>query len=339
VTAVAAVDLAGHISEDDIARLYHWLVIARRFDTQAIALARQGRLAVYPSARGQEAAQVGATLALHPDDWMFPTYRETVATVVRGVDPAEALALLRGSWHCGWNPMKYRIAPQCTPLATQTLHAAGLADAARRRGDHIAVLVFLGDGATSEGDAHEAMNFAAVWNAPVVFFVQNNQYAISVPLSKQTKARTIAQRGEAYDIPAVRIDGNDILAVYAASSDALARARGGDGPTIIEAVTYRIEAHTTADDAHRYRSDDEVAAWHRRDPVDRFERVLANRGLLDDAMRARASDAAEEFAARVREELQTDPSLTPTAMFDHVYSELTPQLREQRALLERELAD
>src|SRR5215467_6893823 len=216
---------------DVLAGLYRSMVIGRRFDAQATALARQGRLAVYPSSRGQEACQVGVVHALRAQDWLFPTYRDCVAIVSRGVDPVEALSLLRGDWHCGYDPFARRVAPQCTPLATNTPHAVGLAQAARIKGEDAVAVVLLGDGATSEGDTHEALNFAAVWNAPVVFLVQNNGYAISVPLAKQTAAPSLAHKAVGYGMPGRLVDGNDAAAVHHVLSDAVERAREGEGPT------------------------------------------------------------------------------------------------------------
>src|SRR6201995_2702268 len=236
-----------------LAELYRRMVTGRRFDAQATALTKQGRLAVYPSSPGKDACPVGGVLALRDQDWLFPTYRDSVAIVTRGVDPVEALSLLRGQWHCGYDPHQHRVAPQCTPLATNTLHAVGLAHAARLKGEDTVALVLLGDGATSEGDTHEALNFAAVWKAPVVFLVQNNGYAISVPLAKQTAAPSLAHKGIGYGVPSLLIDGNDAAAVHAAVSTAIRRAADGGGPTLIEALTYRVEAHTNADEATRYR--------------------------------------------------------------------------------------
>ncbi|MGH3207948.1 MAG: thiamine pyrophosphate-dependent enzyme, partial [Trebonia sp.] len=215
---------------DVLRELYRRMVLGRRFDTQATALTKQGRLAVYPSSRGQDACQVGAALALRDQDWLFPTYRDSVAVITRGVPAEETLTLLRGDWHCGYDPYEYRVAPQCTPLATNTLHAVGLGHAARLRKQDQVALVLLGDGATSEGDTHEALNFAAVWKAPVVFLVQNNGYAISVPLAKQTAAPTLAAKGIGYGIPSLLIDGNDAAAVYAAVRAGVERAAAGGGP-------------------------------------------------------------------------------------------------------------
>ena len=312
-------------------------MLARRFDTQATALTRQGRLAVYPSARGQEAGEVGAVLALRPQDWLFPTYRDSMAVVGRGIDPVEVLSLLRGDWHCGYDPYEYRVAPQCTPLATNTLHAVGVAHAARLKGEDTVALVMLGDGATSEGDTHAALNFAAVWQAPVVFFVQNNGYAISVPLSKQSAAPSLAHKGIGYGVPAMLIDGNDAAAVYAAVQRAVASAAEGRGPTLIEALTYRIEAHTNADDASRYRRQEEVEGWLARDPLARIRQHLLARGLLDEPAVAALDAEAEAEAAALRQQVNTDTVHDPADLFRHVYAEQTPALRRQQQELSAEL--
>ena len=315
------------------------MVIGRRFDAQATALTKQGRLAVYPSSRGQDACQVGAALALREQDWLFPTYRDSVAIVTRGVDPVEVLSLLRGQWHCGYDPHQHRVAPQCTPLATNTLHAVGLAHAARLKGEDTVALVLLGDGATSEGDTHEALNFAAVWKAPVVFLVQNNGYAISVPLAKQTAAPSLAHKGIGYGIGGELIDGNDAAAVYTTVRAAVDRAARGDGPTLIEALTYRIEAHTNADDATRYRDQAEVTAWQARDPLTRLEAYLRATGELDDASAGRLQAEADQFAAALREQLFADAPVDPADLFAHVYAEPTAALIEQRESLFGELRD
>jgi pyruvate dehydrogenase E1 component alpha subunit len=318
---------------DTLAELYRRMVIGRRFDAQATALTKQGRLAVYPSSRGQEACEIGAILALREQDWLFPTYRDSVAIVTRSVDPVQVLSLLRGEWHCGYDPYEHRVAPQCTPLATNTLHAVGLAHAARLKGEDVAVLVLLGDGATSEGDTHEALNFAAVWKAPVVFLVQNNGYAISVPLSKQTAAPSLAHKAIGYGMPGELIDGNDAAVVHATTRCALDSARRGEGPTLIEAVTYRIEAHTNADDATRYRSSDEVQQWLARDPLSRLETYLRSSGVVDDARAAAIAEEAERFAESVRTRMNTDVSPAPADLFDTVYATPTPMLRQQRDAL------
>lgn len=325
------------LSVDQLRSLYRLMALSRRIDRQAINLTRQGALGVFASSHGQEAAQVGAVFALEPDDWLFPTYRETVGTFARGVDVVELLALFSGSWHCGFDPYQYRVAPLTTPLATQALHAVGLAMAARIRHDPIVALTFLGDGAASEGDAHEAMNLAAVSAAPVVFVVQNNGYAISVPYHLQTKASSIALRAAGVGMPGIRVDGNDVISVYGAVRLAVERARRGDGPTLIEAVTYRLEAHTTADDTSRYRSDDEAAVWRARDPVERFLGILREGGVVDDAFLADVDAEGEAEAARMRDFLFGAPAGNPLEMFDHVYAARTPLLEAERAMLSQEL--
>ncbi|GAA3054607.1 hypothetical protein GCM10020000_40950 [Streptomyces olivoverticillatus] len=211
-------------------RLYGELVRGRRYNTQATALTRQGRLAVYPSSTGQEACQVAAALVLEERDWLFPSYRDTLAAVARGLDPVEALTLLRGDWHTGYDPHEHRVAPLCTPLATQLPHAVGLAHAARLKGDDVVALALVGDGGTSEGDFHEALNFAAVWRAPVVFFVQNNGFAISVPLAKQTAAPSLAHKAVGYGMPGRLVDGNDAAAVHQVLDEAVRRARRTAAP-------------------------------------------------------------------------------------------------------------
>ncbi|MFJ2960531.1 pyruvate dehydrogenase (acetyl-transferring) E1 component subunit alpha [Streptomyces sp. NBC_00669] len=320
-----------------LTELYAQLVRGRRFNRQATALTKQGRLAVYPSSTGQEACEIAAALALGPRDWLFPSYRDTLAVVARGVDPVEALTLLRGDWHTGYDPRETRVAPLSTPLATQLPHAVGLAHAARLSGDDVAALAMVGDGGTSEGDFHEALNFAAVWKAPVVFLVQNNGFAISVPLSKQSAAPSFAHKAVGYGMPGRLVDGNDAAAVHQVLTEAVDRARAGRGPTLVEAVTYRIDAHTNADDATRYRDEDEVAAWRAHDPVTLLERELTGRGLLDDALRQRTTDDAEALAAALRERMHDDPRLDPMELFAHVYAEPTQQLREQEAMLRAEL--
>jgi pyruvate dehydrogenase E1 component alpha subunit len=322
---------------EQLVEAYRRMVIGRRFDIQATALTKQGRLAVYPSSRGQEACQVGAMLALQPGDWAFPTYRESVALVTRGIDPIEVLTLLRGDAHCGYDPVATRTAPQCTPLATQLIHAAGLAYGEMRKGRGSVALAFVGDGATSEGDFHEALNFAAVFKAPVVFVVQNNKYAISVPLSKQTAAPSLSYKGIGYGIASEQVDGNDPMAVLAVLNKAADHARSGNGPVLVELHTYRLDAHTNADDATRYRDEDEVTGWLRRDPIARLEAYLRAQGLLDDEAVAAVAAEAEAVAADVRTRMNAEVEVDPLSLFDHVYATPTPQLLEQRAQVQAEL--
>ncbi|MBU3868665.1 pyruvate dehydrogenase (acetyl-transferring) E1 component subunit alpha [Streptomyces sp. 4503] len=328
---------AADISPDLLTRLHRELVRGRRYNTQATALTRQGRLAVYPSSTGQEACQVAAGLVLEDRDWLFPSYRDTLAAVVRGLDPVDALTLLRGDWHSGYDPHAHRVAPLCTPLATQLPHAVGLAHAARLKGDDVVALALVGDGGTSEGDFHEALNFAAVWHAPVVFLVQNNGFAISVPLAKQTAAPSLAHKAVGYGMPGRLVDGNDVAAVHEVLAEAVRRARGGGGPTLVEAVTYRIEAHTNADDATRYRPDSEVEAWQAHDPIALLEDAMRDRRLLDDEGVRAARESAERLAADLRTRMHQDAVLDPMELFEHVYADRTSQLREQAAQLRAEL--
>ncbi|MFD6950646.1 pyruvate dehydrogenase (acetyl-transferring) E1 component subunit alpha [Nocardiopsis sp. TSRI0078] len=327
-----------------LADLHRAMVIGRRFNQQAGTLARQGRLAVYPSSTGQEAAQVGGVLALSEQDWLFPSYRDSVALITRGVDPAQVLTLFRGDWHSGYDPRRHRCAPQCTPLATNASHAVGLTYAARRKGHDVAALALMGDGATSEGDAHEAYNFAAVWNTPVVFLVQNNHWAISVPLRRQTAAPTLAHKAIGYGMRGYHVDGNDAAAVHAVVSRALAEARAGGGPAIVEAVTYRVDPHTNSDAPQRYRDESEVAYWVERDPLLRTEALLRAEGVLGDAeetdrVLASFGADAERVAALVRERMAGEDAPDPDSLFTDVYSTVPPLLDRQRRELAAELRE
>ncbi|GHF12976.1 pyruvate dehydrogenase (acetyl-transferring) E1 component subunit alpha [Pseudolysinimonas yzui] len=316
---------------------YRRLVIGRRINDQCNALVRQGRLAVYPSSHGQEACQVAAAMVLDDGDWMFPTYRDAVAVITRGVPTAEATVLLKGDWHSGFDPRQYRIAPQATPLATQLLHAVGFAHAAKLRGEDTVVLALCGDGATSEGDFHGALNFAAVFQVPVIFFVQNNAWAISVPLSRQSAAPSLAHKAIGYGMPGERVDGNDLAALLAVLGEAVGRARAGAGPTLVEAHTYRMQAHTNADDDTRYRDSADVTAWLDRDPLVRLRTHLAARKALTVAAEEEFAAEAEAVATSLRDALNTETSPDPEDLFRYVYAQRTPQLQEQWASLSAEL--
>ena len=324
-------------SSERMREAYAALVTGRRINDQCNALVRQGRLAVYPASTGQEACQVAAALALAEGDWLFPTYRDSVSVIARGVAPEDAMVLLRGDWHSGYAPHEYGVAPQSTPLATQLLHAVGFAHAAALRGEPTVVLAMCGDGATSEGDFHEAMNFAAVFSLPVVFFVQNNEFAISVPLSRQTAAPSLAHKAIGYGMPGQRVDGNDVAALLAVLGEAVDRARRGDGPTLIEAHTYRMLAHTNADDDTRYRERGEVQAWVERDPLTRVRAYLRETGLLDDEDEAAMAEAAERIAAELRAAMNAEPELDPGELFAHVYAERPATLDAQWTLLQDEI--
>ena len=336
----APLDEAGGFDLPDPAtllNLYRRMVVARRFDVQVTALTRQGRLATYPSALGQEACEIAVVAALGAEDWLFPTYRDSIALLTRGVPPEHILASFRGDWHSGYDQNAHRIAPQATPLATQALHAVGLATASKLKRERTVALTLLGDGATSEGDAHEAFNFAAVWQAPVVFVVQNNQYAISVPLDKQMRCRTIADKAIGYGMPGYFVDGNDVAAMYAVTSSAVENARAGHGPTLIEGLTYRMEAHTNSDDPSRDRDPGDLEIWRRRDPITRLDTYLCEIGALSDAERADIRAEAEDLAADTRECMTRSAPVDPLELFDHVYSTPRAALAEQRAFLAAEL--
>ncbi|WJH23667.1 pyruvate dehydrogenase (acetyl-transferring) E1 component subunit alpha [Pseudarthrobacter defluvii] len=324
--------------DKELLEAYERLVVGRRVNDQNSALVRQGRMAVYPSSHGQEACQVAAALCLSDGDWMFPTYRDAVAVMTRGVDPVQVMTIFRGDWHGGYDPLEYKVGIQCTPLTTQLLHAVGVAHAAKLRGEDTVVLAMCGDGATSEGDFHEALNFAAVFHLPVIFFVQNNKYAISVPLAHQSVAPSLAHKAVGYGMAGERVDGNDVVALLAVLDRAVKLAREGSGPLLVEANTYRMQAHTNADDDTRYRESAEVAEWRAKDPVNRMRTYLTDRGLLDDDGEARIREHAEAVAAQLREGLSEDVPVDPQELFRHVFERQTPQLKEQSAMLADELA-
>ncbi|WP_298866320.1 thiamine pyrophosphate-dependent dehydrogenase E1 component subunit alpha [uncultured Microbacterium sp.] len=330
------------LTDAELEQFYRDMVAIRAIDTQATNLQRQGQLALWPPSRGQEAAQVGSAHAARRQDTIFPSYREHAVTRIRGVDPVDIIKLMRGVSHGGWDPTDPKNGNTrlyTLVLASQTLHAAGFGmgltfDGRTGTGDperDEAVVVYYGDGASSQGDVHEAMVFAASYGAPVLFFLQNNHWAISVPVSTQSKVPLVG-RGAGYGIPSVRVDGNDVLASYAVSRMLLDEARAGGGPRAIEAVTYRMGAHTTSDDPTKYRGSDEEQSWAQRDPIARMRAYLLSRGASEEfftAADAEAAAAAEDLRARTVE--LSAPG--PAAIFDHVYSEPHPLMAEQKAWL------
>ena len=314
-------DPAVGLEPDELRGMLRWMVLARRLDRECIALQRQGELTVYPGFEGQEAAQIGSATALGDADMVWPTFRELAVALVRGVDPVQYLQYHRGTWHGGpYDPRATRFGPICIPIATQIAHAAGGALGQQLDGSHEVSIAYFGDGATSEGDFHEAANLAGVWKLPLVLFCQNNGWAISMPAAQQT-AGEIWRRAEGYGFPGVRVDGNDVLAVFAATREALERARRGDGPTLIEAMTYRIGAHSTADDPRRYRADPEVEAARASDPIARFRTWLVAAGHADVAFLAECDAEAERFAMTVREGVVATPAPPPEWQFEWVYAE------------------
>lgn len=337
-TATAESRYRRDLPPETLVWLYENLVVTRDLDAEFVNLQRQGELALYASCRGQEAAQIGAAACLRKTDWLFPQFRELGVFMVRGIAPAQLAALWRGSWHGGLDFTSKCCAPVAIPIATNALHAVGAAMAAQRLGEDSLTVAFIGDGATSEGDSHEAMNMASVEKAPCVFYIQNNQWAISVPASRQYAAPTIAHRAIGYGMPGIRVDGNDILACYAVMAEAAERARAGDGPTLIEAVTYRMEPHTTSDDATRYRTAAELAEWSARDPITRYRRYLQGIGVLTERVEHRVEARSVRLRADLRDSVVGAPDLDVDELFDHVYAEITPELSAQRAQLRAELA-
>jgi pyruvate dehydrogenase E1 component alpha subunit len=323
-------DYSLDISEDELRSLYRDLALVRRWDVEATALQRQGELGIWASLLGQEAAQVGAGRALAPSDMAFPTYREHGVAWVRGVDPLDVISLFRGVDNGGWDPVATGFNLYTVVIGAQCLHATGYAMGVQRDSAETAVLAFLGDGATSQGEVNEAMVFAASFSAPVVFFCQNNQYAISVPIERQSRV-PLFHRAVGFGFPGVRVDGNDVLAVLAVTKAALAAAREGQGPTFIEAFTYRMGAHTTSDDPTRYRLASELEEWKLRDPIARLKAYLSRSGMADAAFFGAVDAEGDELAARIRKGTLELPDPAGTDMFDFAYAEQTPQLAAQRA--------
>jgi 2-oxoisovalerate dehydrogenase E1 component alpha subunit len=339
--AEAYLPLIEALGDDVLEQFYRDMAVSRRIDVTGANLQRQGQLALWVPSLGQEAAQVGSARAARPQDHIFPSYREHVVGMIRGLDPVRIFALLRGATLGGWNPTENGNFHLYTlVLASQTLHSTGYAmgirfDGACGTGDpetDAAVLVYYGDGATSQGDASEALVFASSYQTPQVFFVQNNQWAISVPVSRQSRS-PLGLRGGGFGMPSLRIDGNDVLVSYAASRVALEEARAGMGPTFIEALTYRMGAHTTADDPTKYRTDDEVGYWAERDPISRYRTWLESRGASAEFF-AGVDEEAADVASDVRKRALELTAPTREKIFAHVYSEAHPLMVEQAAWLD-----
>ena len=323
-------DFSIDIGEAELRDLYRDLVLVRRVDSEATALQRQGELGIWASLLGQEAAQVGSGRAMREDDYAFPTYREHGVAWCRGVDPLNLLGLFRGVNHGGWDPNEKNFHLYTIVIGAQTLHATGYAMGMQKDGAESAVVAYFGDGATSQGDVNEAFIFASVFNAPVVFFCQNNQWAISEPIEKQSRI-PLYQRALGFGFPGIRVDGNDVLAVLAVTRAALQNAREGNGPTLVEAYTYRMGAHTTSDDPTRYRLSNELESWKLKDPVARMKAYLSRNGYADQAFFDALDKESDELAVHVRRGCLEMPDPEPLAIFDHVYSERHPLLEEERA--------
>jgi pyruvate dehydrogenase E1 component alpha subunit len=318
------------IPESVLLRMYEEMVLLRVFDRKSISLQRAGRIGTYPPLEGQEACQVGATLALRKQDFLFPTYRDYGAMMLHGVPMHHILLYWNGRAEGCVIPPDVNVFPIAVPIATQLPHAAGAAWAAKLQGKDQVALAFFGDGATSEGDFHEALNFAGVFELPVIFFCQNNHYAISVPLERQTATETIAEKAAAYGIEGVRIDGNDVIQVYRATRAAVAKAVAGGGATLIEAVTYRYGAHTTSDDPTKYRPPGESEAWREKDAIVRLKAGLTLWGLWDDQREEELSYRCESIVLQAIQEMESAPPPNPDDLFLHVYAKPTKRLLRQR---------
>jgi 2-oxoisovalerate dehydrogenase E1 component alpha subunit len=328
-------DYSADFTNDELRDLYRDLVTVRKLDAEATALQRQGELGIWASLLGQEAAQVGSGRALREQDMAFPTYREHGVLYCRGIDPIMPLGLFRGVDQGGWDPIANKFGIYTIVIGAQTLHATGYAMGITKDGkvgsdDGEAVIAYFGDGATSQGDVNESFIFASVYNAPVVFFCQNNQYAISEPLQRQTRV-PLYQRASGFGFPGVRVDGNDVLASFAVTRAALDNARHGNGPTLIEAYTYRMGAHTTSDDPTRYRQATEVEEWQAKDPISRLRKLLAREKIADEGFFTEVDDYARTEAVQLRERVLSMPDPHPGEMFENVYPNGSPEIDEQAA--------
>ncbi|MFD8543652.1 pyruvate dehydrogenase (acetyl-transferring) E1 component subunit alpha [Streptomyces sp. NPDC059649] len=323
-------DYAIDLSPEELRGLYRDMVLTRKFDAEATTLQRQGELGLWASLLGQEAAQIGSARALRDDDYVFPTYREHGVAWCRGVDPTNLLGMFRGVNNGGWDPNSNNFHLYTIVIGSQTLHATGYAMGIQKDGADSAVIAYFGDGASSQGDVAESFTFSAVYNAPVVFFCQNNQWAISEPTEKQTRV-PLYQRARGFGFPGVRVDGNDVLACLAVTKAALERARTGQGPMLIEAFTYRMGAHTTSDDPTRYRGDEERAAWEAKDPILRLRAYLEAEGLVDEAYLASIDEESDALGKRVRDAVRAMPDPDTMAIFENVYADGHALVDEERA--------
>lgn len=327
------------IPEQLVHKMYRLMVFTRQWNGKALSLQRQGRMGTLASVRGQEASNIGMGLAPEPTDWFCPSFREAGAQVARGVSPKDLYLYWAGDERGMRPPKESRTLPVCITVGSHLCHAAGIAWGAKIRGEKIAVLSSSGDGSTSQGDFHESLNFAGVYRLPVVFAIQNNQWAISVPFAKQTATKTIAEKACAYSIDGVRVDGNDVFAVYLTLKERLDMARSEFKPALVELVTYRMDDHTTSDDASRYRTEEMVKPWREKDPIDRLRKFLSARFAWDDK---KEQDLLDEIAAEVEQivrDMEAEPHPHPTDIFDHMYHDMPWHLKEEMEDLRRRLGE
>ncbi|WMM25179.1 pyruvate dehydrogenase (acetyl-transferring) E1 component subunit alpha [Tissierella sp. MB52-C2] len=317
------------LSDEELLYLYRTMLYTRTIDEKALSYQRQGRMLTYAPNTGQEAAQIGSAYAMDKEDWLVPAFRELGAWLVRGVPLKNIYLYWYGNEWGSYMPEGVKVLPVSVPIGSQYQHAAGIGMANNIKGEKNAVVTYIGDGGTSHGDFHEALNFAAVFNAPVVFIIQNNQYAISVAREKQTKSKTLAQKAIAYGMPGIVVDGNDIFAMYSATKEAIDRARNGEGPTLIEAFTYRLGAHTTSDDPTLYREDSEVEEWKHKDPLLRFKKYLLNKNILTEEWEEKIKKELENEVMSTFESIENKSDTEIDDIFKYHYETLPPQLEEQ----------
>ena len=325
------------VTEDDIKKMYHLMVLTRTFDDKLFKLQRSGKIGTYAQIKGEEASEIGSGLALEDDDWMVPSFRELGVYIARELDRVSLVQAWNGDTRAFENIVDTKNLPVSVPVASQTIHGTGIGWSQKIKGEDNATIVYFGDGATSEGDFHEALNIASVHDLPVVFYCQNNQYAISTPYEKQTGSDTIAQKAIAYGMKGVRVDGNDVLATYKATKDALRRAKEGKGPTLIESFTYRRGDHTTSDDSQRYRDDDEVDEWAKKDPIERIKNYFDQIGTWDEDYEEWVHNKCQEEVKDAVDQALDIEDPDPLEMFDTVFKEKTPDLKRQRQYLKEEL--
>ncbi len=331
-------DLEPEISREDLVRLYRAMVLSRRVDERMLKMQRQGRLGTFGPCIGHEAVSCGAALALTREDWFVPAFREMGARLMLGDSMMNLLLFWNGYEEGSVHPAKGRLLPTSIIVGSQPLHAVGIAYAMKYRGKKDSVaMTFFGDGASSQGDVHEAMNFAGVWELPVVFVCQNNQWAISIPREDQTRARTIAQKAIAHGFDGIQVDGNDALAVYRAAKEALDRARAGGGPTLIEAITYRVMMHTTADDPTKYRGKEEEEDWWKRDPIPRLERYLEQKGIWSEDLQGALEEEIKKEIDETVKAFEARSDFKPDSCFDHVFGVPHDEIEKQRAEFLEEL--
>lgn len=333
-----AADKPADMTDLQLVEMYRQMVMVRQFDRRCIGLQRAGRIGTYPPCEGQEACQVGVAAALRPQDFLFPTYRDSGVVMLHGMPMENMLLYWNGRLEGAVIPEDVNVFPMAVPIATQLPHAVGAAWAAKLRGVDQVALGMFGDGASSEGDFHVAMNFAGVFHVPAVFVCQNNQYAISVPLHRQTATETIAEKAAAYGFEGIRVDGCDVLAVYRAVHEAVEKAARGEGPTLVEALTYRFGAHTTSDDPTKYRSKEETDLWRERDPIPRFAAQLRQWGLLDNEQEAAIQQEVDTTVSDAIAVMEAAPPADPEDMFLHIYKEPTPRMMRQQDALRSERA-